>query len=206
MDQSDLEDNAKNQDVYVSIVVNNKMEFFAKACRWVKTENSERTVQVLHDNKYRPFTYKVNAGTEKIEQECTVKVDMQHPEWFNKRLTEVKPAPVVKPSYNYNYNIPASVGGWKTNYWEEPAVTEVDTQDYTFEDEMSFVFGLPKKVNPKEFLKTNKIDQNVMLENFSTYNRKEESEFFEQLAEWVMDNELQESPFFNQITKFLTNA
>lgn len=205
-DQQDLEDNSKTQDLYVSIVVNNKMEFFAKACRWVKTENSERTVQVLHDNKYRPFTYKVNAGIEKIVQECTVNVDMQHPEWFNKRLTEVKPAPVVKPSYNYNYNIPASVGGWKTNYWEEPVVTEVDTQDYTFEDEMSFVFGLPKNVNPKEFLKTNKIDQNVMLENFSTYNRKEESEFFEQLAEWVMDNELQESPFFNQITKFLTNA
>lgn len=48
-DQQDLEDNSKGQDMYVSIVVNNKMEFFARACRWVKTEEIEKTVQVLHN-------------------------------------------------------------------------------------------------------------------------------------------------------------
>ena len=42
-----------------------------------------------------------------------------------------------------------------------------------------------------------------MSENLSTYNKKEQDEFFDQLAEWVIENDLQESPFFNQVQEWL---
>ena len=206
-DQQDLEDNAKGKDLYVSIVVNNKMEFFAKACRWAKTEKFTKTVEVLKNGKYEPYTYEVNAGQEKIVQECKVKIDIQNPNWFTKRLTEVKPAPVAPATYNYNV-------GWKgvqTNQfkapvWESEPVQAELFDEYPFEDEIAFLFGLPKKVEPEEYLKTQKVDMNVFMENISSYDRKAEDSFFEQLAEWIIFNDLQESPFYNQIAKYLSHV
>jgi len=212
-DQQDLEDNSKGQDVYVSIVVNNKMEFFAKACRWVKTEKTQKTVQVLNKSKYQPYTYEVPAGEEKMVQNCNVKIDMQRPDWFNKRLTEVKPAPVLKPAYNYT--IPGGINtGWGGTYLPKSVAqqrefdfySEPVEEEYTFDDELKFVFGLPKKCEPEVYLRTEKIDMEVMKENLSTYGKKAEDEFFDQLAVWVISADLQESPFYNQITKFLTSV
>jgi len=210
MDQQDLEDNSKGQDVYVSIVVNNKMEFFAKACRWVKTEKTQKTVQVLNRSKYQPYTYEVPAGEEKMVQNCNVKIDMQNPEWFTKRLTEVKPVPVIKPNV-YSYNVPGGINtGWSApktlaqqteiNFYNTDFTEE---EEYDFEDELTFVFSLPKKCELSTYLKKNKIDLNVMSENLSTYGKKAEDEFFDQLAEWTIENDLQESPFFNQIQEWL---
>lgn len=212
-DQQDLEDNAKGQDLYVSIVVNNKMEFFAKACRWVKTEKTQKTVQVLNKSKYQPYTYEVPAGEEKMVQNCNVKIDIQHPDWFNKRLTEVKPAPIIKPTYNYT--VPGGLNtGWGGTYLPKSVAqqrefdfySEPVEEEYTFEDELTFVFGLPKKCEPEVYLITNKVDMEVMKENLSTYNGKEQDEFFDQLAEWVITHDLQESPFYNQVVKFFTNV
>jgi len=205
-DQQDLEDNAKGRDLYVSIVVNNKMNFFAKACRWVKTEKYLKTVQVLEKGKYRPFSYEVNEGYEKIVQDCKITIDMQNPEWFTKRLTEVKPAPVNT--------------GWKGNQVEWypktlPKQTEFnfhntnyaqleEEEDYTFEDELIFLFNLPKKCIPELYLQKNKIDKDYFLDKIAEYGNKAEENFFNQLAEWVIENDLQESPFFNQIQQ-ITN-
>ena len=42
-----------------------------------------------------------------------------------------------------------------------------------------------------------------MSENLSTYGKKAEDDFFDQLAEWTIENDLQESPFFNQVQEWL---
>lgn len=210
MDQSDLEVNAQGRDLYVSIVVNNKMNFFAKSCRWVKTAPFTKTVQVLEKGKYQPYSYEVAEGYEKIVQDCKMSIDMQNPDWFTKRLTEVKPTPVIKPNL-YNYNVP---GGINTG-WTAPKTLAQQTEfnfhntdfteeeEYSFDDEIAFVFSLPKKCTPCTYLKKNKIDLNVMSENLSTYGKKAEDEFFDQLAEWTIENDLQESPFFNQVQEWL---
>jgi len=210
-DQQDLETNAQGRDLYVSIVVNNKMELFARACRWVKTAPFTKTVQVLEKGKYTPYSYEVSEGYEKIVQDCKMSIDMQNPEWFTKRLTEVKPAPVIKPNV-YNYNVPGGINtGWsapktlaqQTEFnFHNTDFTE-EEEEYDFEDEIAFVFSLPKKCTPCTYLKKNKIDLNVMSENLSTYGKKAEDEFFDQLAEWTIENDLQESPFFNQVQEWL---
>ena len=209
MDQSDLEVNAQGRDLYVSIVVNNKMNFFGKSCRWVKTAPFTKTVQVLEKGKYQPYSYEVAEGYEKIVQDCKMSIDMQNPEWFTKRLTEVKPAPVVKPNV---YNAPGGINtGWsapktlaqQTEFnFHNTDFTE-EEEEYDFEDELAFVFSLPKKCTPCIYLKKNKIDLNVMSENLSTYGKKAEDDFFDQLAEWTIENDLQESPFFNQVQEWL---
>lgn len=210
MDQSDLETNAQGRDLYVSIVVNNKMNFFAKACRWVKTEKCLKTVQVLEKGKYRPFSYEVAEGYEKIVQDCKITIDMQNPEWFTKRLTEVKPTPV-----------PVNTG-WKGNqveWYNQPKTLDQQTEfnfhntdytqqedEYCFEDELIFLFNLPKKCVPELYLQKNKIDKDYFLEKIAEYGTKAEDAFFNQLAEWVIENDLQESPFFNQITQITAHV
>lgn len=209
-DQQDLEDNAQGRDLYVSIVVNNKMELFARACRWVKTAPFTKTVQVLEKGKYQPYSYEVAEGYEKIVQDCKMSIDMQNPDWFTKRLTEVKTVPVVSLGKSF-YN--AAVNGLNPQ-WQPKTLaqqTEInfyntdftEEEEYDFEDEIVFVFSLPKKCTPCTYLKKNKIDLNVMSENLSTYGKKAEDEFFDQLAEWVIENDLQESPFFNQVQEWL---
>lgn len=210
MDQSDLEVNAQGRDLYVSIVVNNKMNFFAKSCRWVKTAPFTKTVQVLEKGKYQPYSYEVAEGYEKIVQDCKMSIDMQNPEWFTKRLTEVKPAPIAKPVYNYNvpggvntgWSVPKTLAQQTEINFHNTDFTEEDN-DYDFEDELSFVFSLPKKCVPETYLKRSKVDMNVMSENLSTYSKQAQDEFFDQLAEWVIENDLQESPFFNQVQEWL---
>lgn len=205
-DQADLETNAQGRDVYVSIVVNNEMDFFAKACRWVQPETSK----VLSKGKYISYTGQLPEY--KVVQDCKVNIDMQNPEWFTKRLTEVKPTPVVKPNV-YNYNVPGGINtGWSAPKTLTQRQLELDNIDFTeadndneydFEDELAYVFSLPKKCIPCTYLKKNKIDLNVMSENLSTYGKKAEDEFFDQLAEWTIENDLQESPFFNQVQEWL---
>jgi hypothetical protein len=212
MDQQDLETNAQGRDLYVSIVVNNKMNFFAKACRWVKTEKCLKTVQVLEKGKYRPFSYEVNEGYEKIVQDCNVKIDMQNPEWFTKRLTEVKPAPVpVNTGWKGNqvgwYNQPKTLAQQtEFNFHNTNYAQAEEEEDYTFEDELIFLFNLPKKCVPELYLQKNKIDKEYFLEKISEYGTKAEDAFFNQLAEWVIENDLQESPFFNQITQITAHV
>lgn len=206
-DQNDLEVNAKDRDLYVSIVVNNNMNFFTKACRWVKTSPFTKTVQVLEKGKYTPYTYEVAEGYEKIVQDCKVSIDMQNPDWFVKRLTEVKPSPVNT--------------GWKGNQVEWYPKTlakqtefnfhntnyaQVEEEDYTFEDELIFLFNLPKKCIPELYLQKNKIDKDYFLDKIAEYGNKAEENFFNQLAEWVIENDLQESPFFNQITQITAHV
>ena len=206
-DQNDLETNAKGRDLYVSMVVDNKMNFFARACRWVKTEKCLKTVQVLDQGKYRPFSYEVNEGYEKIVQDCKVKIDMQNPEWFTKRLTEVKPTSVpVNTGWKGNQVewLPRTVAQQTEFNFKNTDYTQVEEDDYTFEDELIFLFNLPKKCIPELYLKKNKIDKNYFLDKIAEYGGKAEDVFFEQLAEWVIENDLQESPFFNQIQQ-ITN-
>lgn len=207
-DQSDLENNAQGRDLYVSIVVNNEMDFFAKACRWVKPETSK----VLTKGKYISYTGQLPEYN--VVQDCKVNIDMQNPEWFTKRLTEVKPAPVVnKPFHNTAMSLFSD--GVQSQLYGKPKTLAQQTEfnfhntdfteeeEYDFEDEIAFVFSLPKKCTPCTYLKNNKIDLNVMSENLSTYGKKAEDEFFDQLAEWTIENDLQESPFFNQVQEWL---
>lgn len=215
-DQQDLEDNAQGRDLYVSIVVNNKMELYARACRWVKTAPFTKTVQVLEKGKYRPFSYEVAEGYEKIVQDCKVAIDMQNPEWFTKRLTEVKPTPKVLPPVQGNWGDKQI--GWYMNgapktlaqqtefNFHNTDYTENDGDGYCFEDELIFLFNLPKNCVPEMHLQKNKIDKEYFLEKIAEYGTKAEEVFFNQLAEWVIENDLQETPFFNQIIQITEHA
>lgn len=200
-DQQDLEDNAKGRDLYVSIVVNNKMELFARACRWVQPESSK----VLSKGKY--ISYSGQLPEYKVVQDCKITIDMQNPEWFTKRLTEVKPAPIpVNTGWKGNQVewFPRTVAQQTEFNFKNTDYTQVEEDDYTFEDELIFLFNLPKKCIPELYLKKNKIDKNYFLDKIAEYGGKAEDVFFEQLAEWVIENDLQESPFFNQIQQ-ITN-
>lgn len=206
-DQQDLEDNSKGQDMYLSIVVNNKMEFFARACRWVKTEETVKTVQVLHNGKYQNYSYKVPARSEKIVQDCSVQLGMQNPDWFTKRLGEIKPTRVVQ-SFTGKWGNDSWDSGWKPTSKTQPQIEfdYGDVEEYSFEDELKFVFSLPKKCDAKSYLRNNKVDLQVMEDNLSTYDKAGEDSFYDNLTEWVITNNLVESPFFNQISTYLKHV
>lgn len=191
-DQQDLEDVSKNHDLYVSIVVNNNMDFFAKACRWVTTEEITKTVKVpVMNNHSVEYTYTIPSRREMVIQNVNVKIDTQHPDWFLKRLNEIKPEVPVLKSYKFDpFQVPYK---------------SVE-KEVTFEDQLAEVFQLQKGVKPAIFFKTQKVDLNAMIHVLSTYTVEEENAFFDKLYEWIIDNKLEETKFANQLSAYLDYA
>ena len=211
-DQSDLEEGSRNQDVYLSLVCNNKLEFFGKACRWAKEETDN--VEILVNGRYQKHTYRIPP----IVQSVNVKLESNLPAWFTKRLEEVKQIPVVQKFGTYNYGKGGTQyefsdeGGWysdtgafKTPAWKNANWTNVpvkEEEEFTFEDELKQVFGIQKTI-PSIWLKKNKVDLAAMIQNLQTYTVKEEDEFFDALGEWIVENDLTESKFGHQMKVYL---
>lgn len=204
-DSGDLEDNSKNQDFYISLVVNNKMNFFAKICRWVKSQKLSKTVQVNRNGKFESYTYEIPERLEKIIQDVKVSVDMQNPQWFTDRLQEIKPvASKTIPQFTYYNGQPINTtmnAGWRGRVDNQ---IEIFEDEVTFEDEIKLVFNLPKKVDASEYLLSNKVDIGCMVTNLASYTAKEQDDFFDQLSEWIIENDLQESRFAAQLDKYLS--
>jgi len=183
------------------------MEFFAKACRWVKSQKTSKTVQVNRNGRYESYTYEIPERLEKIVQDVSVTVDMETSDWFNRRLTEIKP--VSKPQFTY-YSYPTSSTantGWKGHTVDlfENSASSLD-EEYDFEHELAVVCGIKKDIDLVSFLGNHKIDMTVLINNLGTYTAKEQDVFFDQLSEWIVQNDLQESKFYAQIDKFLKNV
>lgn len=208
-DQSDLEEGSRNQDVYLSLVCNNKLEFFGKACRWAKEETDN--VEILVNGRYQKHTYRIPP----IVQSVNVKLESNLPAWFTKRLEEVKQVPVVQKFGTYNYGkggtqyefndgetgwYPNTTPAWKNTNWTNVPVKE--EEEFTFEDELKQVFGIQKTI-PSIWLKKNKVDLAAMIQNLQTYSVKEEDDFFDALGEWIVENDLTESKFGHQMKVYL---
>lgn len=202
-DQQYLENDSRNQDLHISLVVNNNMQFFAKACRWVKSEKISKTVQVNKDGKYVNYTYEVPERAETIIQNVDVVLDTVDEKWFEERLNQIKPVAPKIVTYPPNTNF----SNYKPYTWSgKSEVLELFEPEPDFEDQIIEVFGLPKKVDPAQYLRGFKNGDLVgkMLETIATYSDEEHDEFFDALSEWIIDNKLENSAFAKQLKTYLS--
>ncbi len=201
-DQSDLEKNAEGTDLYFSLVVNNNLEFYGKACRVVEVAPSEKTYTVVVENKKQEIKVTIPAKKERMIQDCSFEILHSYPQWFLDAFNKLK-LPEVKtwnsfPQYNG--------GGWKApNYNLLPPNPQDDLEEATFEDQIREVFLISNKVQNlvKYFKSGQKVDVQAMYDSLEEFTAKDQDIFFDQLGEWITENKLEETAFHHQVSNFI---
>lgn len=204
-DQADLEKNAEGTDIYFSLVVNNNLEFYGKACRVVEVAPSEKTYTIIVDNKKQEINVTVPAKKERIIQDCSFEILHSYPQWFLEAFNKLKvPAPV-----NYN-SFPQYGGGWKASNYNQgwnpsiPIKVEIE-EEATFEDQIREVFSISKKVQNlvKYFKSGQKVDIQTMYDSLVDFSAKDQDIFFDQLEEWIIEHKLEDTAFHHQVSNFI---
>jgi len=204
-DQSDLEKNAEGTDLYFSLVVNNNLEFYGKACRVVDTAPSEKTYTLVVDNKKQEIKVTIPAKKERIIQDCSFEILHNYPQWFLEAFNKLElPKPKV---YTYNA-FPQYNGGWKTPTYNLPPNPQEEMEEATFEDQIREVFTISNKVQNlvKYFKSGQKVDMQVMYDSLEEFSAKDQDIFFDALGEWITENKLDKSAFYHQVCNFIEFA
>jgi len=204
-DQSDLEKNAEGTDLYFSLVVNNNLEFYGKACRIVDTAPSEKTYTITVENKKQEIKVMVPAKKERIIQDCSFEILHSYPQWFLDAFNKLElPKPKV---YTYNA-FPQYNTNWKGTYPLLPPTPQDDLEEATFEDQIREVFAISNKVQNlvKYFKSGQKVDMQVMYDSLEEFSAKDQDIFFDALGEWITENKLDKSAFYHQVCNFIEFA
>lgn len=126
-DWSELEDNAPNHNFYLSLIVNNRMDFCAKVCFVADTDTKEVELSYHakdeHGNRYEYGKYPINTKKDKlIVYDCDIKTpELNKPdEGFVKAVNHIiekaKSKPYVPPTrhvYSGKHHTPA---GFKSTH------------------------------------------------------------------------------------------
>lgn len=201
-DTRDLNDNAEGMDIYFSIVTNNELNFYGKACRVVEVAPSEKTYTVVVENKKQEIKVTIPAKKERMIQDCSFEILHNYPQWFLEAFNKLK-LPEVKtwnayPQYNG--------GGWKSpQYNLLPPTPQDDLEEATFENQIREVFLISDKVQNlvKYFKSGQKVDMQAMYDSLEEFTAKDQDIFFDQLGEWITENKLEETAFHHQVSNFI---
>lgn len=198
-DQSDLEKNAEGTDIYFSLVVNNNLEFYGKACRIVECAPSEKTYTFVVNNQKQEMTFVQPARKEKIIQDCDIEILHSYPKWFMEYFNKLEiPKP---PVFNNHWNNPV-----QPKQLGIPAWFKDEDKPETFEDEIYEMFNISYKVKDlvKYFKSGQKIDSQAMYDSLEELPVNEQDVFFIDLGKWITENKLEETPFAFQVKDFVT--
>lgn len=203
-DQQDLEKNAEGTDLYFSLVVNNELNFFGKACRVVEVAQCEKTYTVVVENKKQEIKVTVPAKKERIVQDCSFEILHSYPQWFLEAFNKLKlPEPKV---FSYN-SFPQYGGGWKAPQYNQRLMppNPQEVEETTFEDQIREVFQISDKVKDlvKYFSSGQKVDMQAMYDSLESFSAKDQDIFFDSLGEWIDENKLTETAFHHQVVNFI---